>query len=367
MRLAALALLLLLPSAQASKWNLVFQHDKDDSSLFLRGLEFPTDQRGIAIGILTEKNRPRSVTLTTADGGNSWVEARFKEEPMAINCHSGSCWIATEKGVWRSDEAGLDWKKVSKQKGILKLHFASPNQGWAVGPEKSAWETKDGGVTWTLLPVLAEVKSNPQWTTFLAMGFQGPFGLIGGNSRSPRRDRSIYPDWMVPDDVARRREWPGMMILLETRDGGGKWTSGTTSVFGTLTNLRMRPDGSGAAVLLEYFDTFETPSEVLSINFRTGRSESIYREKNTAITDILWTAADNIIVAGVEANGLRSLPIPQKARFLEATFSPGTSAVVWTKMDVDYRVTGRRLLMSRKPNGQIWAVTDSGMVLRLDR
>jgi hypothetical protein len=41
--------------------------------------------------------------------------------------------------------------------------------------------------------------------------------------------------------------------------------------------------------------------------------------------------------------------------------------VIWTQHDVDYRATGRRVQLARKPNGQLWAVTDSGFILRLDR
>ncbi len=368
MRRAILPLLLLLPLAHADKWNVSHLHDEDDSSLFLRAIEFPSDQRGIAIGVITEKGRQRGVAMVTANGGKSWDQIKLKEEPLSLACFSDEvCWISSPKSVWRSDEGGREWKKISDTKGILKMHFASATQGWAAGVRKSAWETKDGGKTWALLDVLKEVKATPENATFMTIAMNGNFGLIGGTSRPPRKDDSLFPDWMVPEEAAKRREWPGMMMLLETRDAGKSWTPSANSLFGTLTALRIRPDNRGATALLEYIHTFEVPSEVLFVDFKSGKSTSIYRNKATAITDVLLAPSGSVLIAGTETTSLRTLPIPQKFRFLESTINEAASSVIWTQHDVDYRATGRRAHLARKPNGQLWAVTDTGFILRLDR
>lgn len=368
MRRALLALLLIVPAAQADKWNVAHLHDEDDSTLFLRGIEFPSDQRGIAIGIVNEKGRQRSVALVTANGGKTWDQVKLKDEPLSLACFAEeACWISSPRSVYRSEEGGREWKKVSDTKGILKMHFVSATQGWAAGARKSAWETKDGGKTWVPLAALKDVKATPENAAYMTIAMNGPFGLIGGTSRPPRKDDSMYPDWMVPEEAASRREWPGMMMLLETRDGGKSWTPSANSLFGTLTALRIRPDNRGATALLEYIHTFEVPSEVLFVDFKTGKSTSIYRNKNTAITDILLAPGGSVLVAGTDATALRTLPIPQKIRFLETTINEGASSIIWTQHDVDYRVTGRRVHLARKPNGQFWAVTDSGFILRLDR
>ncbi len=368
MRLAAIAILTFLPVIAADKWNVAYQFDQDESSLFLRAIEFASDQRGIAIGVLTEKGRQRPVALVTANGGNSWEQVKLKDDPLSLACFTDEvCWISTPNGVWRTAEGGREWKKISSTKNIMKMQFVSTTQGWAGGAAKSAWETKDGGKTWTLLPVLKDVKATPQYAGFLAVAMLGNYGMIGGNSRAPRRDDSLYPDWMVPEEASRRREFPGMILLLETRDGGKTWAPSTNSVFGTLTALRIRPEGDSAAALLEYFHTFETPAEVLLVDFKTGRSRSIFRDKNTSVTDVLLGPNGAAVISGVETTGLRSLPIPQKVRFLESVVPDDSLKFVWTKMDVDYRATARRVQLARKPNGQLWAITDTGMILRLDR
>ena len=368
MRRAILSLLLLLPLAHADKWNVSHLHDQDDSSLYLRAIEFPSDQRGIAIGVITEKGRQNGVAMVTANGGKTWDQVKLKEEPLSLACFTDAvCWISSPKSVWRSEEGGREWKKVSDTKGILKMHFVSATQGWAAGARKSAWETRDGGKTWVLLEALKDVKATPENATFTTIAMNGAFGLIGGTSRPPRKDDSMFPDWMVPDEAAKRREWPGMMMLLETRDGGKSWTPSASSLFGTLTTLRIRPDYPGAAALLEFFHTFEAPSEVLFVDFKSGKSTSIYRNKATAITDLMLAPNGSVVVAGTDATALRTLPIPQKLRILETAITEGANSVIWTQHDVDYRATGRRVQLARQPNGQLWAVTDSGFILRLDR
>lgn len=358
-----------LASAQP-KWNIAYQHDQDESTLFLRAIEFPSEQRGIAVGVLNDKGRSRNVALVTADGGNSWEPVKLKDEPVALACHTDAvCWIATPKNVWRTEEGGREWKKISNIKGVLNLQFVSPTHGWAVGAQKSAWETTDGGKTWNLLPALKDVNANPSNASFMALSMHGQIGMIGGNSRPPRKGDSPFPDWMIPDEAAKRREWPAMMILLETRDGGKTWKSSTNSVFGTLTTLRIQPEGRAAAALLEYFHSFETPSEVMFVDFKTGRSHSVFRNKGVAVTDLLLLPGESAVLAGTEATGLRSLPIPQKVRFFEAALgsAAGLEKVTWQPLDVDYRVTAQRVRLARKPGGQLWAVTDTGFILRLDR
>ena len=120
-------------------------------------------------------------------------------------------------------------------------------------------------------------------------------------------------------------------------------------------------------MLLEYFHSFEIPAEVLRVEFRGGKSTVVFRDKAVAATDVLVGDNGYMLVAGVESTGLRALPIPQRAVFREATVAAESASVLWTAQNVDYRVTARRVALARKPNGQFWAVTDTGFILRLDR
>lgn len=365
------ALLLLATAISAfpagSKWNVSYQFDEDNSSLALNAIEFLSERRGIALGTLMVKGDPRPIALVTSDGGAKWEQIRLKDDPLSLTCLEEVCWMSTLKGVWRSDEGGRDWKKISGEKGILSMRFVSQTRGWAAGLEKSAWETNDGGKTWTELEVVKKIQANPATARFTSVAVNGMLGIIGGNSRPNRRMASPYPDWMEPDEAAKRREWPGMLIMLETRNGGKTWSHATNSVFGSLTAFRIRPEGTAAVALLEYFQSFETPSEVLWVDFQSGRSTSILRSKSFAVTDVQIQEGGRIVAAGTEATALRALPIPQKVQFMEGTVSAGTSSANWTTIPADYRVTARRVSISIAPGGKLWAVTDTGYILRLDR
>ncbi|MBM3753758.1 MAG: hypothetical protein FJW38_07235 [Acidobacteria bacterium] len=366
------ALVLILAAslgASAAKWTMSLLHDEDESALILRAIAFPTEQRGLAIGQLTEKKGVTGVVLLTTNGGAKWETIRVKEDPVSISCVKEEiCWFVSVRGVWRSDEGGRAWKKIASLKGPLKVHFSSPARGWAAGLAKSAWETNDGGKTWKAIEKTKEISSNPDHAYFSAIAVNQNVGIIGGNSRAPRKEDDVtFPDWMQPEAAAKRREWPAVMILIETRDGGKTWNPSSNQIFGSLTQIRIKPEGTGAAALLEYFNNFEFPAELMWIDFRSGRSSSIMRSKDFAPTDHVLAAENRIVVAGIENAALRALPVPQKVKFYEATVNDATTTTaVWASIPVDYRAVAKRVALGLSPNGIAWAVTDTGMILKLD-
>lgn len=359
------AALLPLALSAADKWNVAYFFDVDDSRLALRDIAFPTDQRGIAIGMWNDEGRPRPVALITSNGGANWEMVRLNEPPLSLACSPEAvCWYSTEKAIYRSEEGGRDWKRVSKTKGILAMRFLTADEGIAAGLRRTAYSTRDGGKTWTPIPAAAELTSNPNHAAFLVTAARGPIRIIGGNSRPPRKEDLDFPDWMVPDEAAKRREWPATLLLLESRDSGANWKANVSSLFGTLTGLEIQPDGLGAAALLEFRNTFEYPSEILAIDFRSGRSRAAFRDKSMRITGLAFGAAGSAVAAGVEATGLRTLPIPRRVRFFSGLF-PGDGAA-WVEQDVDYRAVANRVAVTVSPGGRYWAATDQGMILRLD-
>lgn len=353
----------------AAKWTMSFMHDEDESSLILRAIEFPSERRGLAIGQLTDKRGITGVVLLTTDGGAKWETIRLKEDPLSISCIKEEiCWFVSVKSVWRSDEGGRAWRKIANLKGPLKVHFESPTRGWAAGLAKSAWETSDGGKTWKAIEQTKKIASNPDHAHFGAIAMTRDVGIIGGNSRAPRKDEDVtFPDWMQPEAAAKRREWPAVMIVLQTRDGGKTWNPSSNSIFGTLSQIRIKPEGTGAAALLEYFNNFEFPGELIWIDFATGRSTPIMRSKDFAPTDFVLGGKNQILLGGTQNAALRSLPVPQKVQMYEATVNDSTATAVWASIPVDYRAVAKRVSLGQSPNGIAWAITDTGMILKLDR
>jgi hypothetical protein len=224
--------------------------------------------------------------------------------------------------------------------------------------------TRDGGGHWEKLPAAAEIKSNADYTSFAALDFAGPhIGLIAGNTRPPRRhEGQEHPDWVDPEAAAGRRQWPSVVVLLETRDGGNKWTSSSASVFGRVSRTRLSPQGWGL-VLLEYDDFFEYPSDVLLLNWKTGKNLSTYKSRNRRVTDVgIGGEKGPAYLAGVETSGkLTSALVPGKVKIMKSW-----NALSWEEEVVDYRAVARRVVLSVVDGDHAWAATDTGMILRLE-
>lgn len=346
----------------AERWRLEYFHDEDDTTLALADLKFGAPQFGIAVGNLLEGRHAQPVALLTGDGGAKWSTAELPEAALSLFLRSQNLgWMVTASGVWRSQDAGRTWKRLARLRGLLRVHFVSDQHGFAVGVQKAVYETNDGGQNWTPVKAAAEPMSTPEFTTYGCIDFVGErLGLIAGSSRPPRRERQRFPDWMDPAGSRSRREWPTLTILLETRDGGQNWRASQTSLFGVVSQIRLSAQGRGLA-LVRFLDWFDWPSEVHLLDWRTGRSARIFRQADRDITDIVIVPDGTAYLAGLEPAGrLPGSPIPGKLKILRSR-----DWATWEEMQVDYRAVACRVMFATTPEGQLWAATDTGMILKL--
>jgi hypothetical protein len=162
-------------------------------------------------------------------------------------------------------------------------------------------------------------------------------------------------------DKSRRKEWPNLMIVLSSTDGGKSWLPTTSSLFGRVERIRLEQAWSQGLILLAFDNAFAVPSELLRLDPQTGASVSIFRRKDRAITDAILTDKDKVLIAGYEPLGeLRSVPVPGKVRILKSN-----DMREWQEMDVDYRAVARNVTLAASPDGSFWAATDTGMLLKL--
>jgi photosystem II stability/assembly factor-like uncharacterized protein len=370
-----LDVVLLAPAVLAQKWTVQYFYDQDRTELQLTDLAFPTSERGIAIGTIYEREgkKPKYTALVTSDGGINWALVPLKEFPRSIFfLDELNGWLVTSEGIWHTAEAGRSWTRIGDQIKpnrkldspppgglILRVWFLDAQHGFAAGFQKSAFETHDGGRTWTPVEEAAKPPSNPAYSLYTHLGFADTkHGLIVGGYSPPRKDADL-PDWMEPEKAMRRRPVPTLTLELETRDGGVTWASSTAPLIGSVASLRVS-ESLGLAVF-GYADSFEWPSEVYGLNLATGKSESVFKQKDRRVTDAISFPGTRAFLAAVEPSGrLHSSPIPGKVKVL-------TSANLkdWTEMDVDYRAVARSLVLAGPDAGHLWAATDTGMILRL--
>lgn len=341
-------------------WEVQYRYRNIETTLTINDFVFPSAKRGIACGFTTDRNeKDRPLVLASADAGVTWAEVSVKEACISLFFLDDSTgWMVTDKGLWTTSESGRTWRKMKlAPTGMLRVHFLDARHGFLAGREKRVFETLNGGESWAPLEILKQVKGDPLFTTFGEISFNGPRGLISGWNIPPRRGG---PAWMSPETASQRRQIPNYSVLLETNDAGKHWLISESSIFGQITRISM--DTKIALGLIEFKDEFEYPSEVLALNQRTGKSDRAFRQKDRAITDVrLFAGGERAMIAGYETQGsvFRS-PIPGKLRILTST-----DLATWTEMPVDYRAVAHSALLSGPDEKNVWAATDTGMILRL--
>jgi hypothetical protein len=281
--------------------------------------------------------------------------------------------MVTAEGLWFTSEAGRSWTRIADQIKpnkkladpprdglILRVCFLDEHHGYAVGLQKSAFETDDGGRTWTPLDEAAKPASNAAYTLYSHIAFADPRrGMILGAYVPPSARQDSGYD--LPESALSRRQVPRLMIEMATRDGGALWKSGTAPLLGSLNSLRL--GGSSGLAVFNYVDSFEWPAEVYRIDLTTGKSESVFRQKDRRVTDTAIFADGPAFLAAVEPPGkLRSAPIPGKVRMLESRDLKN-----WHEMPVDYRAVAQSLVLAGPDPDHLWAATDTGMILHLSR
>lgn len=361
MRLAfALACAMLAPAAEETgRWQMRYFHDEDKTSLTLNDIEFASPRRGVAVGFERDRDDDdvRPMSLVTSDGGETWTRVPLKEVGVALFFLNESLgWMATDRGIWVTEEAGRSWRKLKGLKGVRDLYFADAQRGWAVGTPKAVWETVDGGKNWKAVPAAKEPTAREEYSSYEMIGFaDGQRGAILGGFTAP--SRRLAPTWADPAEV--RRERPSLAIMLDTVDGGKTWKGSTAPLLGRIVSARYGPGGL-RLLALRFVDAFDWPSEVY-LGLKGGKLDRVYREKNRAITDSLIPSADRAFLAGYEVPGrLSSAPIPGKVRIVESRDFRN-----WREMPVDYRAVANRVILTGNEGNGYWAATNTGMILKL--
>ena len=354
-------LMLAGPALAAEKWRMQYFYDKDRSALTINDLQFPSPTRGVAVGYIVEKDKSKPVSVTTSDGGVHWTVAPLKQIPISLFfLNDAQGWMVTPKGIWQTTDGGQAWREMPKSpKLLLKVYFLDASHAFAVGTQKLAYRTEDGGKTWEPIAAAAEPHTDPDHTVYNNITFlTAKAGVINGYSAPPRADQP--PDWLDPKDATLRREWPHLSIMLDTRDGGRTWKPSTASMFGRIAQTTFLPDGRGLG-LIEFTENFKWPSEVHRLDGATGKSTVVYNAKDRAITDVLLLPTGVAYLVGVEVVGrLQHTPIPRKLKILKSD-----DLTDWQEMDVDYRANAVNAILRAAPGGALWVATDTGMILKL--
>jgi hypothetical protein len=356
--------------APQPQWKIQYFYDELGVELHLVGLAFPSATRGIAVGTIVDRiggHRAKHTAVVTSDGGAHWALVPLQDTPRSVFfLDESNGWMVGRDGIWYTQEAGRSWKRISNQLhpqkkvgeegAVLRVAFLDPQHGFAVGLRKSVYETKDGGKTWTVVPEAAVPASNVAYSAYTQIGFTtGGRGLIVGGYTPPRRESFREP--VSSEEESTRRQVPTLMLELETLDAGAHWKSETAPLIGTLAHLSV--NGLHGLGVFAYADSFDWPSEVYHFDLRTGKSTSVFKQKDRRVTDALVDPEGRGFLAAVEPQGrLASSPVPGKVRILRSA-----NLADWEEMRVNYKAVARNVMLAGPDRQHIWAATDTGMIL----
>jgi hypothetical protein len=348
----------------ADRWKIQYLYDQPGSNFDIRDLACPSARHCVAAGVITDNNdRQRGSVVITDDGGLHWSQIEVKEQPLSLFFLDPTTgWMVTDHGLWSTVEGGRGWNKVETRKGILQASFLDSAHGYIAGTSSLLDETHDGGKTWAKVPEAAIASANARALSFDSITFQGPHGIVIGEV-----DPSVpAPKSAKGSASAERQTASRQMIVLETLDGGGKWTTSSVSLDAGLGRLRLSKQGSVLALLV-YTQAHSTlASAVFQMALGDPHSRMIFGQPDRAVTDVALLAgagsvSDGAVIVAVEPPGKGPrVPIPGKLKILE---SPNLT--LWQEMDVDYRALAQAAVVSVADNRHIWVATDTGAILGL--
>jgi photosystem II stability/assembly factor-like uncharacterized protein len=360
-RLLTLGLLACSVVSAAARWDSVYFYDEATKVLEFLDIAAPSAQRIIAVGSihdLASERRDRYVAMVTNNAGDRWQEVKLDDAPVSLFFLNDSLgWMVTEHGVWRTEESGLSWTRVSKHRPeeIVRVWFLDDHHGFSVGVKKNVVETNDGGRTWKQVPGTKTAPGNPNLSIYTRIVFVNPkVGIILGADLSTlsQVSRSLF------------RVRPSTRILqLVTDDGGVTWKPQSAPSGGLPGALKF--DGDDELMLIQFSDNRGNElSNVFHIPpRRNGAPSVVYQGKDLTVTD-LGFLQKHAFLAGVEAAKNRQTEgIPRKVRILEST---GTFKL-WNEMEIDYKAEANRVIFAAADPDHAFVATDTGMILRLRR
>lgn len=337
----------------APRWNMQFLYDRADSNFAIEDLECPTTRHCVAAGLIDDKKgHEQGTVVVTSDGGSHWSQYEVKERPLSLFFLNESLgWMVTDRGLWSTTEGGRAWSKVQSRKGILQTWFLDADHGYIAGLKGLVQETSDGGKTW------AQLEASSQAPDALSLhydivSFQGTHGLIvGAPDTSP-------PIFFEPGPKATGGK---KVSILETVDGGKKWSYGVVPIDGELGQLRISNKGTVVTLILYSDPKYPVASAIYETPFGSRNGRIVFAERDRAATDIALLSDGGAVLAAIEPPGNSTqVPIPGRLKMLRSG-----NMKVWEEMDVDYRAIGQRAIIAAPDAQHMWVATDTGAILTL--
>lgn len=348
--------LLLIPGlGLAANWQLKFQLDEDKRQLQLVDLAFTSPETGVAVGLLTQKDKTKPAVLVSGDGGSTWSISEADDVGRMFFLNRNLGWMAGTKGIYRTTTAGKTWEKIARLKNIGQVAFLDEERGWAVGADRQFLQTTDGGRRWIRVKEVDDLKTRKEATVFTCLSFPSRDDVAALAYFSP----VLAEDSRQPP-VVSEPERPGTLISFQSADRGATWKQDQTSIFGRPAKL-ITSNGMGL-LLLRFAHSFELASVIYSMKYHSEKLSVAFRQAKWIVTDIAAGPDGTVYAVSVERPGQLPAPVyPTKVRVWESK-----DLEKWSFSDLDYKIQAMNPKLTVSPDGRVWVMTDVGgsLVLR---
>jgi photosystem II stability/assembly factor-like uncharacterized protein len=343
----------------AERWKIQYLYDQAGSNFDIRDIACPSAQHCVAAGVITnQRDHQQGAVVVTGDSGRHWSQYEVKEQPISLFFLDETMgWMVTDHGLWSTVEGGRSWNRVEYRKGILQAHFLDANHGYISGASSLLDETQDGGKTWTKLPEASSALVEARAVSYDSITFQGSHGIIVGEI-----DPAAWVAKLKNRSEATERQPTGRhAIILETLDGGKKWTAGSIPLEASLGRLRLSKQGFTLALVVYTDAHAPLASAVFQTTLGQVNSRMVFGERDRAVTDVaLLDDGGGVLVAVEPPGNAPQVPIPGKLKIFESR-----NLKQWQEMDVDYRAVAQTAVVAVADARHIWVATDTGAILGL--
>jgi photosystem II stability/assembly factor-like uncharacterized protein len=198
----------------------------ESAGLNLYGLQFPSPERGFAVGFEAGRD-PAPALLRSDDGGRTWrrMAGPGRTLSAALQFTSpDSGIVAADRDLWQSRDGGVRWTLVARDLGRVRaIHRAPGGRWWAVGHDGLV-ATSEDGATW-------------------AVAAGRPSQLLRDVLFAGERDGWLAGDAAPPSASSAAAAPP----VWRTRDGGRTW-SPVEHVRFDVHRLLRAPNGAVVAI-----------------------------------------------------------------------------------------------------------------------
>lgn len=338
----------------AQGWRISFFHDKPNQNFDIADFYCPAAGRCIALGAMEEQGRFIPHAVVTTDAGAHWTSLVLPEVPIStFFLNANIAWMVAEKGIWQSRDGGNTWKKISSEHDLERVYFLDENRGFAAGDRQKLLATTDGGLKWTPVRTLEGLGGPADANAFEWIFFDGPNNGAVVGEVTPA-NASLVPSWLEP-----RRHHSNWVLLGWTSNGGESWKFTKIRRADDLVNVTRHSQR-----LWFFFQPMgsEAQSEIARCAWGSDELKPLVTDSDALLVDAT-REGDTTYVAAVEREGrLMDVPIPGKLRIFS-----GADFDRMTRMSVDYRAVALHVRIAVAPDGQPFAATDTGMILKLAR